>query len=194
MFDLKRTAFPSMIPVGFSPNSIQTKRKSRLKGLWQPKKFLAELLGTFILCVVTKGAVVTLAIAVENGDLTASAAHFPASLASGLAVMMGILVTGKASGAQTNPAVSLTMAFAGKLPWIQLPAYIVAQFIGAALGAAFILLNFRESIGSIGPECVASFPDFSDNILHQIFDQFLATFLLLSSIQAVDDQVTNQNR
>ena len=45
MFDLKRTAFPSMIPVGFSPNNIQTKRKSRLKGLWQPKKFLAELLG-----------------------------------------------------------------------------------------------------------------------------------------------------
>ena len=41
--------------------------------------------------IYIKGAVVTLAIAVENGDLTASAAHFPASLASGLAVMMGIL-------------------------------------------------------------------------------------------------------
>ena len=54
MFDLKRTAFPSMIPVGFSPNNIQTKRKSRLKGLWQPKKFLAELLGN--ICKMINGS------------------------------------------------------------------------------------------------------------------------------------------
>ena len=32
MFDLKRTAFPSMIPVGFSPN-LELKKKSRGQSL-----------------------------------------------------------------------------------------------------------------------------------------------------------------
>ncbi|XP_023339108.1 aquaporin-9 [Eurytemora carolleeae] len=167
---------------------IENKTKITFKELFKPKEFLGELLGTFILTVVTKGAVISLAVGIYHGELTTSSAHLPGCLASGLAVMMAILVTGGASGAQTNPAVSVTLWAAGKLSWTDLPAYLAGQYIGAGLGAGFILLNFRESIDGVGPECITSFPDLAITPFHLVFDQFLATFLLLSIVLSVDDQ------
>ncbi|MCW4589898.1 aquaporin [Gluconacetobacter entanii] len=41
---------------------------------------------------------------------------------------------GKVSGAHLNPSVSLAFALAGKLGWIDLCGYIIAQVIGACLG------------------------------------------------------------
>jgi len=164
------------------------KNASKGVALFKPRAFLGELVGTFILTVVTKGAVISLAVGVQHGEITPSSAHLPSCLASGLAVMMAILVTGEASGAQTNPAVSLTMWAAGKLHWSDVPAYFSGQFLGAGVGALFILFNFRESLDLLGPELVASYPDLAGDPVHLVFDQFLATFLLLSCVLSVDDQ------
>jgi len=172
----------------FTTPSEHHPKKSWRKQIFKPKEFFGELLGTFILTIVTKGAVISLAVAVFNNEMTVSSAHLPSCLASGLAVMMAILVTGGASGAQTNPAVSVTMWAAGKLHWTDLPAYLAGQYLGAGIGAAIILLNFRENLEGVGAASVTSFPDLAQNVFHLIFDQFLATFLLLSCILSVDDQ------
>lgn len=42
------------------------------------------------------------------------------------------------SGGHINPAVSLAMCVAGRLKWTKLPIYILAQFLGAFVGAAAV--------------------------------------------------------
>lgn len=51
-------------------------------------------------------------------------------LAIGLALMVAIMVGGKISGGNFNPAVSVMMAAAGKLPVHDLLPYVVAQVAG----------------------------------------------------------------
>jgi glycerol uptake facilitator-like aquaporin len=51
-------------------------------------------------------------------------------LAIGAALALVILLTMKISGGHINPAVSITMAAAGKLPTNQLIPYVVAQTFG----------------------------------------------------------------
>jgi hypothetical protein len=44
-----------------------------------------------------------------------------------------ILFMGTVSGAHLNPAVSVAFAARGDFPWRRVPAYVVAQFLGAVL-------------------------------------------------------------
>ena len=49
-----------------------------------------------------------------------------------------ILFMGAVSGAHLNPAVSIAFALRGNVPWKRVPAYIVAQFAGAALATLLL--------------------------------------------------------
>ena len=51
-------------------------------------------------------------------------------LAIGVALLIAIMVGGKISGGNFNPAVSVMMAAAGKLPMYDLFPYVVAQVAG----------------------------------------------------------------
>ena len=51
-------------------------------------------------------------------------------LAIGVALIVAIIVGGKISGGNFNPAVSVMMAAAGKLPMHDLLPYVVAQVAG----------------------------------------------------------------
>jgi aquaporin Z len=60
-----------------------------------------------------------------------------------------ILFMGGVSGAHLNPAVTLSFALRGDFPWKRVPAYIVAEFIGAILGA-LTLWGLLGKFGSAG--------------------------------------------
>lgn len=62
------------------------------------------------------------------------------AIAIGLALALAIMVGGKISGGNFNPAVSIMMAAAGKLPLHELLPYIVAQVAG---GLAALELHKR---------------------------------------------------
>jgi aquaporin Z len=51
-------------------------------------------------------------------------------LAIGAALALAILLTSNVSGGYVNPAVSIVMASAGKLPTADLVPYIIAQVFG----------------------------------------------------------------
>jgi aquaporin Z len=57
------------------------------------------------------------------------------ALAFGLAVMVGAVVSGHASGAHVNPAVSVAMVMARKTPSAALPFYLLGQLVGSTIGA-----------------------------------------------------------
>ena len=56
----------------------------------------------------------------------------------GIAVMLGIFVSGGVSGGHLNPAVTLAMAIAKQLHWKKVPIYFLAQYLGAFAAAALV--------------------------------------------------------
>ena len=84
------------------------------------RKCLAEFIGVFILCTFGNGSVAEAVVAKSQEFLGINFCY-------GLAVTMAVIVTGKVSGGHINPAVSFAEAIAGRLKWIELPCYIVAQ-------------------------------------------------------------------
>ncbi len=107
------------------------------------QRLLAETLGTALLLAVVIGSGV-MAERLSGGHMAI------ALLANTLATVGGlyalIVVFGPVSGAHFNPAVSLVMAFKRNLPWRLAGLYVVAQLLGAVLGAWLAHAMFEMEI------------------------------------------------
>lgn len=101
-------------------------------------RLAAEFLGTFILVFVGCGAVPTASIL--GGGVLGYTVLIGIALAFGLALYAGIHTPGPLSGAHFNPVVSLGMCVAGRLPWLELPGYVLAQSAGASAASALHLV------------------------------------------------------
>ena len=111
---------------------------------YEGRRLFAELLGTFFLVLVAVGADMV------NVRFGGSAVPYGARVvAPALMVAAIILFMGTVSGAHLNPAVSIGFALRGDFPWKRVPAYIVAQFIGAIL-ATLLLWALIGKQGSAG--------------------------------------------
>lgn len=93
------------------------------------KKYVAELIGTFALVLIGCGS------AVVAGD---KIGFTGISFAFGLGLITMAYGIGPISGCHINPAVSVGAWLAGRLDAKDLPGYIVAQCVGAILGAAVL--------------------------------------------------------
>jgi aquaporin Z len=102
------------------------------------KKLLAEFLGTFWLVFGGCGSAVISAAYPQLGIGFTGVA-----LAFGLSVLTGAYAFGPISGGHFNPAVSLGLAVAGRLPLKDLAPYVIAQVVGAtaAAGVLFIVAS-----------------------------------------------------
>jgi aquaporin Z len=97
-----------------------------------PALLAAEAFGTFLLVLAGVGTAMYAGLTGIGGGPLAVAIAF------GLALTAGIVAVGRVSGGYFNPAVSLGAAVAGRLPWIRLVPYWVAEVIGG-LGAALVV-------------------------------------------------------
>lgn len=96
------------------------------------RQYLAELVGTAaLLCAVIGSGIMAETLA----DGNPAVALIANTLATVFALYVLIETLGPVSGAHFNPAVSLVMAYRQDLPRDRLLGYVVAQLIGAALGA-----------------------------------------------------------
>jgi glycerol uptake facilitator protein len=103
-----------------------------------PQKLIAEVIGTAVLVFVGVGSVP--ATLIVGGDAQFTMAQLGMiSFAFAMIVVALIYAIGHVSGCQINPAVTVALAVTGKLPWRQVPGYVLAQTAGAALGAAAII-------------------------------------------------------
>lgn len=107
---------------------------------WQ--KYLAELFGTFTLVAIGTTAVLA-ALRLSQGD--SGAVELIAPFAFGLALLGGLYAFGEVSGGHFNPAVSLAMYLDRRLSAADLVGYWVAQFAGAILASAVLLLPFTDN-------------------------------------------------
>lgn len=125
------------------PNSVREEFdfwNNRYEGL----RLFSELLGTFFLVLVAVGG------GMVGARFGGNAVPYGAKVvAPALMVAAIILFMGTVSGAHLNPAVSFAFALRGDFPWKRVPAYIVAQFLGAVL-ATWVLWAFLGKQGSAG--------------------------------------------
>jgi aquaporin Z len=97
------------------------------------KKSVAEFIGTFWLVFGGCGSAVLAAGFPELGIGFAGVA-----LAFGLTVLTMAYAIGHISGCHLNPAVSFGLAVAGRFKFSELPAYVIAQVLGATVAAALL--------------------------------------------------------
>ena len=103
--------------------------------------FIAELIGTMLLILLGDGVVANVLLNDTKGH---NSGWIVITTAWGLAVFVGVVVAGPYSGAHLNPAVTIGLAVAGKFAWANVPLYIIAQMLGAFLGAFLVWLMYYD--------------------------------------------------
>ncbi|RUM95576.1 aquaporin Z [Pseudaminobacter arsenicus] len=99
------------------------------------RRLFAELLGTFWLVFGGCGSAV---LAAGFPDL--GIGFLGVALAFGLTVLTMVYAVGGISGGHFNPAVSVGLAVAGRLPAKDLVPYVIAQLVGAVIASALLFV------------------------------------------------------
>ena len=142
--------------------------------------FLAEILGTALLILIGGGVV-------ANDILKKTLGHgggwMTITTAWGLGVFIGVVVAGPYSGAHLNPAVTIGLAVAGSFPWSEVPSYILAEFIGAMVGASLVYAVYKDHFDATDDptlkRAVFCTSPAIPNTFRNILSEIIGTFVLL---------------
>jgi glycerol uptake facilitator protein len=145
--------------------------------------YLAEFIGTTMLLIFGNGVVANVVLARTKGH---GSGWIVIAAGWGFAVFIGAFCTAPFSGAHLNPAVTIAMAAAGKLPSDQIAGYLGAQMLGGIIGGTLVFLFYREHFkvtedadAKLGCFCTA--PNIR-NLSQAFFCEVLGTFLLILPI------------
>jgi glycerol uptake facilitator protein len=105
--------------------------------------FFAELFGTAIVIIIGNGVVANVVLPKTKGN---NAGLLAIVFGWMIAVFVGVYMTSGISGGHLNPAVTLAMATAGKFKWELVPGYLLAQLLGAMIGALIVWVIYRPHI------------------------------------------------
>ncbi len=145
--------------------------------------FIAEIIGTMLLITLGCGVVANVVLSKTKGN---SSGWIVITTGWALAVYVGVVVAAPYSGAHINPAVSIGLAIAGKFPWHSVPYYILAQFIGAMIGASIVWITYKDHFDATEDKnskkavfCTA--PAIRNPIINFI-SEFVGTFVLVFTV------------
>lgn len=139
------------------------------------KKYISELLGTFVLVLVGCGTAVY-----TNADVVAT------SLAFGLSIVALAYSIGNVSGCHVNPAVSLAMLINKKMNIKDFIFYVISQIIGAFV-ATLVLGFVFNSFDKLGAN------SFDTRILVALIIETILTFIFILSILGVTSKKEYSN-
>ncbi|MDP9045446.1 MAG: aquaporin family protein [Pseudomonadota bacterium] len=166
---MKRMQIPDTLPLSTSPSAgaaiLPAEPPPTRAGV---RELLGETLGTAGLLAVIIGSGI-MAQRLSNGNIGVALLGVAIAIATLLYVL--IEVFGPISGAHFNPLVSFTMALRGRLAWGALGPYVLAQFVGAMLGAWLANLMFDMSFWQVSTKMRTG--------SGQWLGEFVATFGLL---------------
>ncbi|KAF9525543.1 putative aquaporin 4 [Crepidotus variabilis] len=158
----------------------------------------AEFFGTCILIIFGTGVDCQVVLS-GNPSVAPSAKgeYFSINIGWAAGTALGVWVSGGISGGHINPAVTLALAVFRGFPWRKVPIYILAQVLGAMVGAAVTYGNYYHAIDLFeGPgvrtlKTAGLFSTYALDYMTNVsafFDEFLGTAVLLIVVLAMSDK------
>mgnify|MGYP001813873570 CR=1 FL=1 len=150
--------------------------------------FIAEIIGTFLLMLLGCGVNANVVLQGTKGN---NSGWIVITTGWAIAVFVAVFVSAPYSGAHINPAVTIGLAAAGDFPWADVPSYLLAQMIGAMLGALFVFLVYRDHFNATEDQG-AQLGTFSTapakrNFAWNFISEAIATFVLVFAVLYLTD-------
>ncbi len=164
---------------------------------------VGEFLGTGLLIVVGVGANATDVLLNKAPD------RMMVASAWGLAVALGVYLSGRLSGGHLNPAVTLALAARGDVPGSRVLPYILAQVAGAFLASLLAYADYSEAFAAFerdehlvrgameggklvgtaagGAGVFGTYPKF-DSTWRNVLSEVLGTAVLLLGVRTLTDR------
>lgn len=112
------------------------------------QEVIGEIFGTFILILLGDGVVANVGLAPR---LAAPGYNWNTiTFGWAFAVIVAVYVSAGVSGAHLNPAVTIALAVKRGFSWAKVGPYIIAQVVGAFLGALGVYLVYMEGLVAAG--------------------------------------------
>ncbi|QYJ14305.1 Glycerol uptake facilitator protein [Rubrobacter xylanophilus DSM 9941] len=103
------------------------------------ESYIAEFIGTMVLILFGDGVVAAVLLRASKAE---NSGWIVITFGWAMAVAMAVYAVGWVSGAHINPAVTIALAVVGQFDWAQVPGYVIAQFLGAFVGAVLVWLAY----------------------------------------------------
>lgn len=133
-------------------------------------KYLAELVGTFILVLVGTMTIVA------SGSIGTPLLTVPFGF--GLGLLAAIYAVGHVSGGHFNPAVTLAMFLDRRTSANDLVGYWIAQFVGGLLASLVLLIaTNRDAVG----QTVTTYPRLGTGIISELLLTMIFVLVILAS-------------
>jgi glycerol uptake facilitator protein len=145
--------------------------------------FAAEFIGTALLVLLGNGVVANVVLRKTKGE---GSGWIVIAFGWGMAVFVAVFCVSDSSGAHINPAVTVGLAAAGKFPWASVPTYVVAQMLGAFVGAVLVYLFYRDHY-AVTDDQSAKLATFGTgpqirSVASNFFSEMLGTFVLVFAV------------
>jgi glycerol uptake facilitator protein len=101
----------------------------------------AEFIGTALLILLGNGVVANVVLPKTKGN---GSGWIVITFGWGMAVFVAVWCVGAISGAHLNPAVTLAVTLAGRFSLSSALGYMMAQFLGAFVGATLVFIFYRD--------------------------------------------------
>ena len=146
--------------------------------------YLGEFIGTMILIILGDGVVAGVLLRNSKAE---NSGWIVITFGWAMAVAVAVYCVGQFSGAHINPAVTIGLAVTGQFDWAQVPGYIIAQFLGAFVGAVIVWLAYLAHWGEtedaglkLGVFCTApAIYNTPANVITEIVGTFVLVFGVL---------------
>ncbi|SFI08686.1 MULTISPECIES: MIP/aquaporin family protein [unclassified Bacillus (in: firmicutes)] len=145
--------------------------------------YIAEIFATALLIILGNGVVANVHLKGAKGHKTG---WMVIATGWGFAVGIPAVIFGGISGNHINPAFTIGLALNGKFPWEKVVPYIIAQLIGAFIGAVIVWLMYKpfmddteDTIEVLG--CFGSVPSYKKTYFNAFITEFIGTFILIFS-------------
>lgn len=144
------------------------------------KKYVAECIGTFVLVFFACGTAVLVGCSSENGT-----GYLLTALAFGLVIVAMAYSIGNISGCHINPAVSIAMLVSKRMSVSDFAGYVIAQFVGAIIGAAALMAVAGKESG-LGANAL-----YNGNIGASFLIEVILTFVFVIAVLGVTAKESN---
>ncbi|HII4402097.1 TPA: MIP/aquaporin family protein [Clostridium perfringens] len=150
---------------------------------------LAELIGTMLLIILGDGVVANVVLKKTKGN---SSGWIVITTGWALAVAIPVAIFTSVSGALFNPALTIALAIVGQFTWSQVIPYIIAQLLGAFLGAVVVYITYynhfeetEDQNSKLGVFC--TIPEIEDHKIN-FLTEFIGTFVLTFAVLGIGAQ------